>query len=194
MSAPSLARGPLLVLLVLNGTMFVVELVAGWGAESMGLIADGLDMGADAAVFTLALLAIGASEQRKVRAAAFAGRVQLALAALAMVEVGRRFMYGSDPVPPVMIGVSLVALLVNVICLVVLRRQRDGEVHLQAAWIFSATDVQANLGVLAAGALVQWTGSRLPDLLIGLAVCWLVLRGALRIRRKVRSATAAAHN
>ena len=59
--------------------------------------------------------------------------------------------------------------------------------HLQAAWIFSATDVQANLGAMLAGVLVDYFRSPLPDLLIGTAVSWLVLRGALRIRREVAS-------
>lgn len=181
----------LLALLFLNGGMFVVETVAGWRAESMGLVADGLDMGADGAVYLLALLAVGASEARKLAAARFAGNVQLALAALAMVEVARRLVVGSAPEPPVMIGVSLAAVVVNVVCLLVLRRHRDGEVHLQAAWIFSATDVQANLAVLAAALLVAWTGSPIPDLVIGVVICWLVLRGALRIRARVRAATPA---
>lgn len=186
-----LARGALLALLLLNGGMFVVETVTGWRAESMGLVADGLDMGADGAVYLLALLAVGASEPRKLAAARFAGNVQLALAALAMLEVLRRLVVGSAPEPPVMIGVSLAAVVVNVICLLVLRRHRDGEVHLQAAWIFSATDVQANLAVLAAALLVAWTGSPMPDLMIGVVICGLVLRSALRIRARVRAATPA---
>lgn len=186
-----IARGALLTLLLLNGGMFVVETVAGWRAESMGLVADGLDMGADGAVYLLALLAVGASESHKLAAARFAGNVQLALAALAMLEVVRRLVVGSAPEPPVMIGVSLAAVVVNVICLVVLRRHRDGEVHLQAAWIFSATDVQANLAVLAAALLVAWTGSPMPDLVIGVVICGLVLRSALRIRARVRAATPA---
>lgn len=185
MTAPTMARGALFILLALNGAMFVVEGVAGFAADSMGLVADGLDMGADAAVYLLALLAIGAPAARKLRAARFAGRVQLGLAVLAMLEVGRRVVLGSAPEPMPMMGISLVALAVNVACLAVLRKHREGEVHLQAAWIFSATDVQANLGVLAAGGLVQLTGSRIPDLVIGAVVCGLVLRGAIRIRRRV---------
>jgi len=90
-----------------------------------------------------------------------------------------------------MIGVSLLALAVNVACLALLRRHREGEVHLDAAWIFSATDVQANLGVLTAGVLVRVVGSPIPDLVIGLIVCWLVLRGAFRIRKRVKLAEAA---
>lgn len=182
---------PLLTLLLLNGAMFVIEVAAGWKAESMGLVADGLDMGADAAVYLLALLAIGATARSKLRAARFAGWVQLLLALITIIEVGRRFVFGSDPEPQLMIGISLVALAVNIGCLALLRRHREGEVHLQAAWIFSATDVQANLGVLTAGLLVDWLESPLPDLLIGLVVCWLVLKGALRIRRRVRTEMAA---
>lgn len=41
----------------------------------------------------------------------------------------------------------------------------------------------ANLGVMAAGALVAWTGSRIPDLVIGTGVGLLVLGGAVRILR-----------
>ena len=192
MSNEHLGRRALTTLFALNGTMFVVELLSGWRAESMGLIADGLDMGADAAVYLLALLAIGAAESRKLRAARFAGRVQLALAVVAMLELARRAVMGSAPEPPTMVAVSLAALAVNVWCLVLLRRHRHGEVHLQAAWIFSATDVQANLGVLLAGALVALTRSAIPDLVIGLVVCWLVLRGAIRIGRRVRAAEPAA--
>jgi len=187
-----LGRRALTTLLALNGTMFVVELVSGWRAEPMGLIADGLDMGADAAVYLLALLAIGAAESRKLRAARFAGRVQLALAVLALLELARRAVMGSTPEPPTMVVVSLAALAVNVWCLVLLRRHRHGEVHLEAAWIFSATDVQANLGVLLAGALVAAFDSAIPDLVVGLIVCGLVLRGAIRIGRRVRAAELAA--
>jgi Co/Zn/Cd efflux system component len=191
-TASPMPRTALLVLLLLNGVMFFVEVVAGWRAESMGLVADGLDMGADAAVYLLAVLAIGASASRKLTAARVAGTVQLALAVLAMLEVGRRLVVGSTPEPPVMIGVSLMAVVVNVACLVLLRRHREGEVHLQAAWIFSATDVQANLAVLLAAALVDWTGSPVPDLIIGVLICGLVLRGALRIHARVRTAEATA--
>jgi len=187
-SNEQLGRRALTTLVALNGTMFVVELASGWRAESMGLIADGLDMGADAAVYLLALLAIGAAESRKLRAARFAGRVQLALAGLAMLELVRRAIMGSAPEPPTMVAVSLVALAVNIWCLVLLRRHRHGEVHLEAAWIFSATDVQANLGVLLAGALVALLDSAIPDLVIGAVVCGLVLRGAIRINRRVRAA------
>lgn len=184
----TVSRRVLLTLVALNGGMLVLEVIAGWRAESMGLVADGLDMGADAAVYFLALLAIGASAQRKLGAARFAGRVQLLLGVAAVLEVGRRWVVGSAPEPNVMVGVSILALAINVACLALLRQHRDGEVHLQAAWIFSATDVQANLGVVTAGFLVDRLRSPVPDLIIGAIISLLVLRGAFRIRKRVRLA------
>ena len=50
-SDPADERRSLWWLLAINGVMFVVEVVAGWWADSSGLLADGLDMFADAAVY-----------------------------------------------------------------------------------------------------------------------------------------------
>ena len=52
---------------------------------------------------------------------------------------------------------------------------------MRASWIFSANDVIANLGVILAGVLVAWSGSRYPDLVIGFIIAGIVLNGARRI-------------
>jgi len=169
--------------LAINAFMFVAELVAGWLAQSAGLLADSLDMLADAAVYGLALYAVSRPTVLKRRAAHLSGGLQLALALLAFAEVARRAVLGSEPGPPAMIGVSLVALAANVTCLLLVQRHRHRGAHMEASAIFSANDVLANLGVITAGALVAWTGSPWPDLVIGTAIAALVLRGALRILR-----------
>lgn len=175
--------GTLRVLLALNAAMFVVELVAGWLAQSTGLLADSLDMFADAAVYGLALRAVGRPPELKLRAAHVSGWLQLALALGAFAEVARRAAFGSEPEPPVMVGVSLLALAANVACLGLIHRHRHRGAHMRASYIFSANDVLANLGVIAAGALVAGTGSPVPDLVIGAAIAAIVLRGAVRILR-----------
>ena len=167
--------------LAINAAMFAVEVVAGWLAQSAGLLADSLDMLADAGVYGLALYAVGRPARLKLRAAHTSGWLQLALSVGAFAEVGRRAVFGSAPEPPAMIGVSLLALAANVTCLLLVQRHRHRGAHMQASYIFSANDVLANLGVIAAGALVAWTGSPVPDLVIGAAIAALVLRGALRI-------------
>lgn len=175
--------GALKLLLAINAAMFVVELVAGWLAESTGLIADSLDMLADAAVYGLALYAVGKAAHVKARAAHLAGALQGLLAVGAFVDVARRFVAGSAPEAPTMVSIATLALAANVTCLLLLARHRDGGAHMRASWIFSTNDVLANLGVMAAGALVAWTGSAVPDLVVGAAVASLVLAGAYRIFR-----------
>lgn len=64
-----------------------------------------------------------------------------------------------------------------------LAKHRHGGLHMRASWIFTTTDVIANVGVVVAGALVAWTGSSLPDLVVGLAIGLVVLTGAVRILR-----------
>lgn len=167
-------------LLGINALMFVVEIVTGWLAQSTGLIADSLDMLADAAVYGLALYAVGHAG-RQLGAARLSGWLQMLLALGVLSEVMRRWLFGSAPEPLPMMGIALLALVANVACLALLARHRDGGAHMRASWIFSTNDVLANLGVILAGALVAWTGSNLPDLLIGLLIALLVLNGARRI-------------
>lgn len=171
------------VLLAVNGVMFVAELVAAWFARSTGLLADSLDMFADAVVYGLALYAVGRSAATKTRTAHVAGWLQAALALGALAEVTRRFVGGGEPEPPLMMAVASVALVANVFCLWLVSQHRGGGVHMKASAIFSANDVIANAGVIVAGALVAWTGSRYPDLAIGAIIAAVVLLGARRILR-----------
>ncbi len=171
------------ILLGINAVLFLVEIVAGWLAQSTGLIADSLDMLADAFVYGLSLWAVGRASAAKLRAAHASGVLQALLAAGVFLDVARRWVVGSAPEPPAMIGISALALAGNVASLLLLAGHRHGGAHMRASWIFSTNDVLANLGVIAAGALVAATGSRLPDLVVGTLVAALVLLGAVRILR-----------
>jgi Co/Zn/Cd efflux system component len=171
------------ILLAINAVMFVVEMGAGWLAESTGLIADSLDMLADASVYAVGLYAVGRSAVLKRRAAHLTGWLQLTLALGALGEVLRRLLSGSSPEPPTMMGIALLALAANVTCLVLIARHRHYGIHMMAVFICSANDVIANTGVIAAGALVSWTGSNVPDLVVGTLIGVVVLVGGIRILR-----------
>lgn len=178
-----LERKTLRLLLAINGAMFAIEQIAGWLAGSAGLLADSLDMLADAAVYGIALYAVGRSARLKRKAAHVSGWLQLALAVAALGEVVRRFIFGSEPEPAYMMTVAFAALLANVACLWLVSGQRHRGAHMKASWIFSSNDVIASAGVIAAGAFVAWTGSRIPDLVVGALIAAVVVSGALRILR-----------
>lgn len=181
-------RRALLLVLLINAGLFLGELLTGLLAHSMGLVADSLDMLADALVYGLSLYAVGKSLAHKRSVARTSGYFQLLLATLGIAEVIRRFV-GMEETPQflLMIVVSLVAMAGNIASLFILQRTRGQEVHIEASRIFTANDVLVNLGVMVAGILVFATGSKLPDLLIGIIVFCLVGYGALRILRLSRA-------
>jgi cation diffusion facilitator family transporter len=183
-----LERKTLRALLAINGVMFFGEFVTGWIAESTGLLADSLDMLADASVYGIALYAVGRTSGHQVKAASLSGVLQIALGIGVLLEVFRRLVFGSEPVSLFMMGVGSVALAANLVCLILISRHRDGGVHMRASWIFSANDVIANIGVILSGALVMLFANRLPDLVVGALISIIVVRGGLRILREARDA------
>ncbi|MDW8020848.1 MAG: cation transporter [Chloroherpetonaceae bacterium] len=169
------------VVLLINLLMFAVEMAAGLWAESTGLIADSLDMLADAAVYGLTLYAIGKTAREKKTAAWAAAIAQFILALWLAYEVVRRFLGGSEPIGWAMMGVSALAFAANYACLLLLDAHKKGEAHLRAAWIFTKYDLLANVGVIVSGALVLWLHTNLPDLVIGSIIALLVFYGTIEI-------------
>jgi len=175
-------RKLLLQVLAINFFFFALELTTGFISNSMGLVADSLDMLADSIVYGLALFAVGGTMIRKNNIAKSAGYFQLTLAAFGFVEVIRRFV-GLEPVPTfqTMIIISVLALIGNAASLYLLQKSKSKEAHMQASMIFTSNDVIVNIGVIAAGGLVYLTNSKYPDLIIGIIVFVIVGRGAFKI-------------
>jgi Co/Zn/Cd efflux system component len=177
-------RTTLQLVLGINAFMFLFEATLGLLARSTGLIADSLDMFADAAVYAISLYAVGKSDALKSRAARLSGWAQISLALLVLTDVFRRWVYGSDPVSLLMMTVGLFALAANAACLYLIAAHRDGGIHMRASLIFSTNDVIANVGVILSGLLVWALGSRYPDLVVGLVIGIVVLRGGLQILKE----------
>jgi Co/Zn/Cd efflux system component len=168
--------------LLINLSLFILEIIAGFISESMGLVADSLDMLADTMVYGLSLYAVGHLASKKKQIAKLSGYFQMALALFGIIEVIRRF-FGIEEVPEfqLMIIISLFALVGNAVSLYLLQKSKSNEVHMQASVIFTSNDVIVNIGVILAGAIVYFTNSKYPDLIVGSIVFVLVAKGAIRI-------------
>jgi len=171
-------KGTLITLLVINAFMFVFEIGLGWYAQSTGLIADSLDMLADAIVYAIGLYAIGKSLLHKANAALISGYFQGVLGLMILIDIIRRIFVGSEPVSMLMMIVGVIALVANIYCLRLIDKHKDGEVHMRASWIFSKNDVIANTGVIISGLLVWLLETRWPDLIIGTIIAMVILNGA----------------
>jgi len=174
-------RRVLVLLFAINGTMFLVEMLAGIDADSTALIADSLDMLADASVYAVSLYAVGKMMSAKVSAAHISGILQVLLGLSVLLDVLRRVVIGNEPEPMMMLAVGMAAFIANSICLMLIYQHREGEVHMRASWIFSKNDLISNLGVITSSLLVFYTGWSSPDLIIGLIIASIVVRGGLEI-------------
>lgn len=173
-------------MLGINGLMFALELLVGLGVGSMALVADALDMLADALVYGLALAAVGGDRRRKRWAAAISGGLQILIALVVLGSAVNRFFHPEVPKASWMIGISVIALIANLYCFSLITRHRKRDIHIRASWIFSRNDVIANIGVIVAALGVWIFEAGWPDLLMGCAITLVVLWGGMTILADVR--------
>jgi len=183
-------RTLLWTVLVLNGVMFFVEFIAGWLAESSGLIADSLDMLADTLVYAVSLYAVGKAIKYKANAAILNGTLQTVLALVVLADVLQRLIFGSQPNANMMLWVALLALAVNIACFALLYSSRNGDINIRASWICSRNDMIMNGGVILSALLVAKLNMAWPDLVIATVIALIVLRSAIRIIRDARAVKA----
>ncbi|MDH3900676.1 MAG: cation diffusion facilitator family transporter [Gammaproteobacteria bacterium] len=174
-------RRILVIVLLINATMFAAEFSAGLMAGSTALLADSLDMLADAVIYAIGLFALGRASHWRARAALTSGLFQLALGAGIAIEAMVKLFVDGLPDTATMGLFGVLALVANSICFVLLTRFRDGDINLRATWICSRNDMIGNIGVLIAAGLVLWLDSGWPDIIIGLMIALIVMRSAYRI-------------
>ena len=115
-------RRTLWIVLILNAGLAVAFVATGLVGDSSALIANGLDNGSDAAVYGLSIVALTRSARWKQLAAGVSGIMLLLFAVAVLIDVARRFAQGSDPIGPTMIGMSIVAGIINYLCLRLLQK------------------------------------------------------------------------
>ncbi len=174
--------------LFINFSQVVLAGVVGFLADSTGLLGAALDNLGDAAVYMVSLYAVGRTVALKVRAARLSGVLLIVLSLGLLVEVVRRYFGGSEPIGLAMILTALVNAATNLVNLRLLQFHRKEGVHLKASWIFTTNDMLANLGIVLSGVAVMAFKSPLPDLLIGLVVVCVVVKGGWDILKEAAEA------
>lgn len=163
----------------LNLGYFVVELTIALRAGSVALLADSVDFLEDTSVNLLVWLALSWPLARRSVAGKAMAVIILGPAALAAVEVVRRF--SAPVVPQVMplVLASLGAIVVNGASawLLAAVRHHGGSLS-RAAFLSARNDVLVNLAIIAMAAVTAWTRSGWPDLALGCVILALAARAA----------------
>ena len=179
-------RRALWIVVVLNVGYGIVEAVGGFVSDSQALKADALDFLGDGVISFVGLLALAWPLHRRARVALAQG---LFLGVLGVGVVGstiHRVLVQQQPEAEMMGILGAVALAVNVAAALVLIPHRTGDANARAIWLFSRNDALGNLAVLVAAALVAWTASPWPDLVVAFVIAALFLQSAWSIVRDAR--------
>lgn len=167
--------------IILNLIGFGVVAAGSWVANSASLAANTLDFAADAATYGISLWAIGKPVQVR-SGAAFAKSASLGVMALVILGFAIwRAISGTAPEGLVISGLGLFGVATNVVAALLLLRFREGDANVRSVWLCTRNDVIQCLAVAATGVAVTVTGSRWPDLAVGLLLAAVFLRSAWQI-------------
>ena len=196
--AGSRHRWRLAVAFGLVAAFFVVELVVGIVSGSLALISDAGHMAADVVALGAALVATKiatrpddsgrrtyGSYRAEVFASGFTVLVMLGVSVYVVVEAVRRF---GDPVEVSsgpMLVVGALGLVVNLVCLALLRGGARESINVKGAYAEVLADAAGSVGVILAGVLVALTGVAQADTVVAVAIGVFVAVRAVVLGREV---------
>ncbi|MDG2522130.1 cation transporter [Caulobacter segnis] len=185
-------RRILAAVIAINLVGFVVVAVGSLVAQSTTLAANSLDFAADAATYGLSLWVIGRSVAARTNAA-FIKSASLALLAASVVGIAVwRLVSGAEPEGFAISGAGLFGIAANLLAALLLLRYRDGDANVRSVWLCTRNDVIQCIAVAFTGLVVSLTGSRWPDLIVGVFLAVIFLRSAWQITLQAREERSAA--
>ena len=174
-------RHVLWIVLLINAIMFVVECIAGLRAASLSLTGDSLDMLGDALVYGSSLYVLSRGVRAQAKSALLKGGVMFITAIAVFARAVYQLATQTIPVVNIMSSIGLLVLAANLICLLLLTRHKDDNINMSSVWLCSRNDIIANCSVLVAAGLVWWSGSFIPDFLVGLLITVVFAKSAGKV-------------
>ncbi len=191
-------RRVLWIALWVNALMFGVEIVAGWAAGSVALLADAVDFLGDAANYGISLFVLALAPIWRSRTALVKGATMGGYGIFVLGTALWHLQLGVVPKAETMGVVGFLALLANCSVGALLWAYRNGDANMRSVWLCTRNDAISNVAVMLAALGVFGTGSGLPDLLVatimgllGLSAAYSVITHARREMREARQAPAA---
>ena len=187
------SRRRLAIALGITATVMVAEVVGGWLAGSLALLADAGHMLADAAALGLALFVARVAQRPatpersfgllrlEILAALVNGALLIAIAIGIGVEAWHRLKAPATVNGPLLLVIAGVGLVANLVSLRILHHGHEHSLNQRGAYLHVLGDLLGSVGALAAGGIVVATGWVVADPLISVLITLLVLGSAWRL-------------
>jgi len=189
-------RSKLALSLGLTVVFVVVEIVAGVLANSLALLTDAVHNLTDVLALGLSWFALW-KQTRPSGAANTYGHHRIGIlvalinsTTLVVVSLGvlyeayRRLSSPQDVHAPTLIVVGLLAVVVNLVTALLIRRREETDLNLRAAFLHLIGDVASTTATFLAGVVIYFTGANWLDPLTSALIGVLILVGAWRILRQ----------
>lgn len=166
------------IVLAINAAMFLIEITAGWLANSTSLLADSLDMLGDATVYGMSIYVLTQSSRKQAKVALAKGGFMLIFGLFVLADAIYKLIYPVMPNAEVMGIVGASALAANLVCFVLLYTHREDNLNMSSTWLCSRNDLIANVGVLLAALASYMLISKWPDIIVGTLIASLFLKSS----------------
>jgi len=177
-------KARLWAVIVINASMFAVEMTAGVLAGSQALQADALDFAGDTLTYGLSLAVIGLSLRARSTAALVKG---ITLALMGLWVLGSTMWHVlvlGVPRADVMGTIAFLALAANLASVLILLKYKDGDANVRSVWLCSRNDAIGNVAVIVAALGVWHTTTGWPDVLVAAILASLFMHSATKILRQ----------
>jgi cation diffusion facilitator family transporter len=172
------------LVIAINASMFLLEIIAGAVSGSQALQADALDFAADATTYGISLAVIGASIAVRARAALLKALSLTIMALWVLGSTAYHVLVLGIPRAEIMGAVGVLALLANLASVLILVRYKDGDANVRSVWLCSRNDAIGNIAVMCAALGVWGSATKWPDLLVAAIMAGLFLTSSFQILRQ----------
>lgn len=181
--------------LVLTATFLVAEVVGGFLANSLALLADAGHMLTDVAALALSLFVAWFSRQPaapektygylrwEILAAFLNGATLLVVSGFILFEAVGRLRAPEPVATGLMLAVAVGGLLVNAVCAWLLHPLHAHSLNARGAYLHVLGDLLGSVGTVVAGLLIRFTGWQAADPIASVLVTLLIVRSSWRLVR-----------
>jgi cobalt-zinc-cadmium efflux system protein len=193
--ADAYSRG-LRIALGLTALFFVVEVIGGFAANSLALLADAGHMLTDVAALGLSLFVAWFSRQPEtpqktygylrweILAAFLNGATLLLISFWIISEAILRLRHPEPVAGGLMLAVATASVVTNVISAWVLHGGAQQSLNLRGAYVHVLGDLLGSIGTVVAALLVRYTGWVVADPVASIVMTALIMRGSWRLVRE----------
>ena len=160
-----------------------VDLWYGLMMNSASLLGDAANNSGDVFILGSSILVLSSTTEVKNRLALFKGLIMIVFGLWAFYHVYLGLMGESDLTGGIISLIGVMSLAGNSSVAFMMYKHQHKDINFLSAFICCRNDAIASAGIIIAGLLVMFTGSPLPDIIIGAAIAIIVCHGGIKIIR-----------